>query len=358
MIKAAIMEVNPFHNGHAYFLSQIPKSKDDILIVIISTSIVQRGEFTILNKHDKAKLLLDHHADIVIALPSILANQGGDYFAHHALKILNQLEIDCLYFGSESANLDFLMTNEFHRSNNFARGIYRDKNENFKANDILGVSYLKAINKINPNIQVNLVKRISNDYNDLEINSQIASATSIRKNINKTELIKNVMPSYSQENLQNIDTDLLFSLFKHQLNFVIDTNFNIFLSENNQLLQRLDKLLRQNPQISSLEQLALLAQDKNNSKYKYQRIMINTIFLVEQNFDFTNDFIHLLGFTSSGQKYLKTFKNLNIITTLKNQNSPLALLEKRVTQTYNLITKQSLNHDYQPPVINCDKINE
>ncbi len=358
MIKAAIMEVNPFHNGHAYFLSQIPKEKDDILIVIVSTSIVQRGEFTVLNKHDKARLLLDHHADIVIALPSVLANQGGDYFAYHAIDILNQLKIDKLYFGSESADLKFLKNNQFKRTNNFESGIYNTGNENFLANDILGVSYLSAINQINPKINVGLIKRISNNYNDQEINSSIASATSIRNNMDKPELLQSVMPEYSQQSIQSIDEQLCINLFKHNLAYAIDNKLNIFLSEGGQLLMRLNKILSKHNDINSITELALIASDKNNSKYKYQRIIMNTIFLTTDIQGLTCNYIHLLGFTLKGQAYIKSLNNPNIISSLKHRDTTFANLEKRITKTYNLVTNQQINHDYLPPIINYDKINE
>ncbi len=358
MIKAAIMEVNPFHNGHAYFLSQIPKEKNDILIVIVSTSIVQRGEFTILNKHDKARLLLDNAADIVIALPSIYANQGGDYFAEHAIRILNDLNIDILYFGSETNNLDFLKQTEFKRTNNFTDGIYKVDNEKFNANDILGVSYIKAISKINPEIEVSLIKRINNNYNDTTIESSIASATSIRQNLNKPELLQTVMPSLSQQAIQKIDQDLLFNLFIHNLSYAIDNKLNIFLSEQGQLLIRLARTLKKYPEITNFSDLASTARDKNNSQYKYQRVMINTIFLTTDEFDLSYDFIHLLGFSKKGQQYIKSLNKPEIITSLKHRSTPLAQLEKRITQTYNILTHQQINHDYLPPIINYDKINE
>ncbi|MGL5020670.1 MAG: nucleotidyltransferase family protein, partial [Mycoplasmatales bacterium] len=36
-IIGVIMEINPFHNGHKYFLHQIPKQENDILVAVIST---------------------------------------------------------------------------------------------------------------------------------------------------------------------------------------------------------------------------------------------------------------------------------------------------------------------------------
>ena len=43
-ISAIIAEYNPFHNGHAYHISQTRKNAQDKIIVIMSGNFVQRGE--------------------------------------------------------------------------------------------------------------------------------------------------------------------------------------------------------------------------------------------------------------------------------------------------------------------------
>ncbi len=352
MIKAAIMETNPFHNGHKYFLEQIPKKNDDILIVIVSTTIVQRGEISILNKHEKSRLLLDHNADIVIALPALFANQGGRHFAYHALRILSEFKIDALYFGSESNDLAFLQSQEFNVSKDFKNGIYNQGNENFQSNDILGVSYLRAIKDLNLNITPYPIKRIKNNYNDTVINTSqtIASATSIRNNLNQPQNIVNTMPSGVFEHIKTVNSLQLFGLFKNNLDFCLDYGFSIFLSENNQLLIHLKRIL-QNENIKSIEELVTKAANKNNSKYKYQRVIINTILLVNsEQYNPNYTFIHLLGFSASGQKYIKTLQNPLIVTSLKNKDCFVAQIEKRATNLYNIVTDQQKIHDYLPPV--------
>ncbi len=357
MIKAAIMEINPFHNGHKYFLNQIPKAKDDILIVIFSTTVVQRGEITVLNKHDKAKLLLNHGVDIAIALPFVLANQGADYFADASIHILSKFNIQQLYFGSETNDLDYLINSDFVQSNNFKSGIY-NSNSSVKANDILGMSYLKAIHKHNLAIKPVLIKRIANNYNDTAINGTIASATSIRKNIHDYHAIKDTLPINAFEQLQKIDHELLFKMFCNNLSFCLDNNYHIFLSENNQLLTRLNKVIFNNPNIKTISKLSEACADKNNSKHKYKRIIINTILLVNNNVNLEVEYIQLLGFSTSGRNYLKLLNNKQIVTTLKNEHSDLAKLEIRASKLYNLVTNQNIIHDYLPPIVNYDTINE
>ncbi len=353
MIKATIMELNPFHNGHKYFLEQIPKAENDILIVIISTTIVQRGEISILNKHEKSKLLLDNNVDIVIALPALFANQGGEYFAYHALEILSHFQIDELYFGSESNDINFIKNNNFITTRNFKNGIYNLGNEFFKSNDLLAVSYFKAINKLKMNVQLKPIQRITNNYNDntIDSNQTIASATSIRSNLNQPDLIKNTLPEQSYNACLNINHKLLFNLFLNNLQFCLDHNFLIFLSEKNQLLIRLQRIINKY-NVDNIDDLVYHAADRNNSKYKYQRVIINTILLVSaEKYNSNYSYIHLLGFTTAGQKYLKTLNNPLVTTSLKNHNCFVAQVEKRATNLFNLVTKQNKKHDYLPPVI-------
>ena len=104
-----IAEYNPIHLGHIY---QIKKTKEkfpnSIIILITNATFTQRGNVAILNKWDKTKLCLDNQIDIVIELPFAYATQSADIFASASLKILNELKIDTLIFGSESNNLNKL----------------------------------------------------------------------------------------------------------------------------------------------------------------------------------------------------------------------------------------------------------
>lgn len=339
------MEVNPFHNGHKYFLDQIDINKDDILVAIVSTSIVQRGDITVLNKHDKASLLLDNRVDLVIELPSFYANQGGLYFAKHSINILKEVGITHLYFGSESNNLKKLqeLVNLGVDQLDFKNGLYKTELNNLKSNDILALSYLKAIKDLD--IKPVMIKRINNDYNDTKITGSITSATSIRLNIFDKNII-NTLPKYSYDNIKTINYDQLFVLFINNLYTCIDNNLIIFLSENNQLLFKLKKVYElHNPK--TLKELVDLGCDKNNSKHKLNRIIINTC-LIAQDLEIEYDYIRILGFSTRGRSLMKHKK---IVTSLKNNNSELASYEKRATNLYNLLTNQQIKHDYIKPIV-------
>lgn len=350
-IIGVIMEVNPFHNGHKYFLEQIDKNVDDILICITSTSITQRGELSVLNKHDKARLLLDNRVDLVIELPSVFANQGGLYFAHHAIEYLEKFGITHLYFGSETNNLNQLLeiVNSDITQLDFKNGIYKKELSDLKSNDILGISYLKSIK--NKNIKPVLIKRIANNYNDSNITGLISSATSIRNNLDD-ENTKNCLPTYSYNNIQSINQELLFNIFKVNLQNCINLDIKILLSENNQLLYKMQKVLTNN-NFDNINDFINFACDKNNSKYKLQRIIINVI-LMAKECDYPKEYIKVLGFN---KRVTPLLKMNDITTSLKNVNCRTAEYEKRATNLFNIVSNQNILHDYEKPVIKNGIIN-
>ena len=110
-IIGIIAEYNPFHLGHIYQLKETKRRYPDSLIILITNSyFTQRGDISILNKYDKTKLALDNNIDLIVELPFAYATQSADIFAHGALYILNKLKIDTLIFGSESNNLEKLLS--------------------------------------------------------------------------------------------------------------------------------------------------------------------------------------------------------------------------------------------------------
>ncbi len=327
------MEINPFHNGHEYFLKQARKiAGDNILVCVISTNFVQRGEVSVLTKDVKTNLLLNHGVDIVCELPTVLANQGGEFFALNAVKTLSNFNIDTLIFGSESSDLEQLITSADNlETTTFKDGVHSNLGH-LKSNDILGISYIRASKKLNLNINFELVKRISNNYNDTDVSSKIASATAIRNNLDDMQAIKDTLPSDSLQNIVTINEQLLFELFKINLLNCIDNDIKIFLSENGQLLNRLKSGLDQNP--ASLKELLDLCKDKNNSQYKYQRIVINVILLITDDNYTQYDYVRVLGFNPRGAKFIPK----HAFTNLTDCDNKVATIERRSSHLFSLLT--------------------
>lgn len=345
------MEINPFHNGHLYFLKEAKKiAKDNLLVCVISTNIVQRGEISVLNKKVKTDLLLKNGVDIVCELPAVLANQGGEYFALNALKILKQFNVDSLIFGSENPDVNTLLNQASSIQNDtFANGIHKKLNT-LKSNEILAISYIKAAKNLNLELDFYPIKRINNNYNDTTITSNIASATSIRRNIKNKDLISKSMPLESLDNTLIVNEQTLFNIFKINITNCLDNNIQIFLSEENQLLMRMNSMLTlHNP--NSISELLNLCKDKNNSKYKYSRILINTILLVVDDEYNAEHYVRILGFNNLAAKYIPK----NSFTSLANKHDKISLIEKRASSLFSLVTNNFDYNEYdKKPIIYKD----
>ena len=86
-----VAEYNPFHNGHLYQINKIRELYNDaLIIVILNGNFTQRGDVSVLNKWDKAKICLNY-VDLVIELPTYYGINNADIFSNGALKILNEL---------------------------------------------------------------------------------------------------------------------------------------------------------------------------------------------------------------------------------------------------------------------------
>ena len=108
-IIGIIIETNPFHNGHQYFINEIKRIyHPDLLVAVTSTSFTMRGEVSVLNKFDKTKALLNGGIDVVLEFPFILSTQSSDYFALNAVTILNTFGVNQIVCGCENDNLEFL----------------------------------------------------------------------------------------------------------------------------------------------------------------------------------------------------------------------------------------------------------
>ena len=97
-----VVEYNPFHNGHRYFLRQAKEQTGaDVAVAVMSGNFTQRGEPTIVDKWTRAQAALESGVDLVVELPVFYAAQPAHRFAAGALAILNALQIHQVAFGAE-----------------------------------------------------------------------------------------------------------------------------------------------------------------------------------------------------------------------------------------------------------------
>ena len=335
-IIGIVAEYNPFHNGHIYQIKKIKEMyKDSIIIVILSGLFTERGEISVLSKEEKTKIALDYGVDLIVELPSIYASQSADIFAYEAIKILNELKIDTLVFGSESNDINKLkqiadsqddksfddkLAKEMEKGVSYPVALKNVLNIDFDylPNDLLGISYIKAINKTNNKIEVVSILR-TNSYHDIKLDDSIVSAENIRTKYKNNESISKYTPV---KKLNTIDYDLYFNLLK--IKILTDSHLDEYVDVNEGIENRLIKYIKES---NNLEEFINKVKTKRYSYNKISRMLLHILlgFKKEDNKEYHS--IKVLGFNSNGQKYLNSLKiNIKQDKYIKNQEINNAII--------------------------------
>lgn len=190
-VAGIVVEYNPLHNGHLYHLEKVREITGcDLIVAVMSGNFVQRGEFAITNKWKRAEAAVKAGVNLVIELPFPFVVQSATQFGENAIRLLHMAGCDCVVFGSETNNLEELQEisqlsfNIDNFRENMKKGYsypasYGYMADSYGPNDILGISYLRALQKY-PEMSAYSIKRTS-DYNDDDMSVTYPSAKAIRK---------------------------------------------------------------------------------------------------------------------------------------------------------------------------------
>ena len=373
-----ICEYNPFHNGHLYQIKKIKETyKDSLIIVCLSSCFMQRGEASILNKWDKTRLAIESGVDLVLELPFAFATQYQDIFAKGALTILNHLKIDTLVFGSECNDIELLKNLASiqlkDESYNYLVKRYLDLGLNYptslskalfditgvkldKPNDLLALAYIKEIIKNNYDIEPFSIRRTS-DYHNSNLDSDIVSASTIRKLLKDGVNVNNYLPYNIYDYLSEIDEDKYFALLKYQIINNIDC-LDKFQTVDEGIENRIIKYINM---VNSKEELILKVKSKRYTYNKINRMFthILTNFTKEDAKNLEIEYLRVLGFNTRGKNYLNKIKK-DIGIPIINKYIPNMYkcldIEFRVSLIYSLILKDKgddfLKREYRnKPVI-------
>ena len=98
-----IAEYNPFHLGHKYLMDELRIVTDaERIVVVMSGNSVQRGDFAIVDKFERAREAVLSGADLVLEMPFCYCSQSAEYFAQGGTSILHNLGfVDYICYGSE-----------------------------------------------------------------------------------------------------------------------------------------------------------------------------------------------------------------------------------------------------------------
>ena len=213
-VVGIIAEYNPFHEGHAY---QIQKAKEqcgaEFAVVVMNGDFVQRGEPAILDKYTRTKEALLGGADLIFELPVRFGLSSAGDFAMGGILALNALPfVTHLCFGTETGDLTPLLQAATFlcdepdsyrtRVKHFVKqGILYPKARSLalaaesglptetwdSPNNILGLEYCVALQKLHSKIKPFTIRREGQGYhdNDTPALSDFPSATFLRKQIRK-----------------------------------------------------------------------------------------------------------------------------------------------------------------------------
>ena len=213
-VVGIIAEYNPFHEGHAY---QIQKAKEqcgaEFAVVVMNGDFVQRGEPAIFDKYTRTKEALLGGADLIFELPVRFGLSSAGDFAMGGVLALNALPfVTHLCFGTETGDLTPLLQAATFlcdepdsyrtRVKHFVKqGILYPKASSLalaaesglptetwdSPNNILGLEYCVALQKLHSKIKPFTIRREGQGYhdNDTPALSDFPSATFLRKKIRK-----------------------------------------------------------------------------------------------------------------------------------------------------------------------------
>lgn len=365
-----ICEYNPFHNGHLYHLNYIQKNyKDALIILVMSGEFTERGDLSILNKWEKTNIALEYGIDLVVELPYKYACQSASLFAFGAIKILNELSVNKIVFGSEENNIDKLkeyakkqLDNEYQEKvfKNLANGYNYPQASSLalddllfnKPNDILGLCYIREIIKNNYNIEPISIKR-TNDYNSLELTDKIASATSIREALNNNKNIKKYVPKITYEylNKKRVNLDDYFIFLKYRI-ISEQKEINKYHLVDEKILSRILKYINCT---NNFDDLILKIKSKNITYNHVKRILINILLgITKEDIKNDKDYIRVLGFNKTGKNYLNSIKKdltIPLITSYRNNKNNELNINTKITNIL-MLKNDNLKCEYtNSPII-------
>ena len=374
-VVGLVTEYNPFHNGHLYHLEASKKeTQSDCSIAVMSGHFLQRGEPAIVDKWSRAKVAVESGVDLVIEIPTLYACSSAEYFAYGSAYLLNALGIvDHICFGSEDGKLETIdeitdkllsPSKEFQddlkkflrNGHSFprARSLALNMDFEFKANNILGIEYIKALKTLKSPITPATIKRIHSDYLDENLKGTIASATAIRKHASNLEDIKSFVPTATYDIMKHhhvYKEDLIDLLL-----YKIRTSTLQQMREIHDVSEGLEhKIKKVAERVSSYDELLSGIVSKRFTKTRVQRILVKLLLNIRKD-DFIENhprYIRILAFNDNGKTLIKRMKKtctLPIITNinkiqLDDDAKEMLNLDITATNIYKLLTPDKIGGD-------------
>ncbi len=369
-----VCEFDPFHFGHKYLIDCARAlAENSPIICIMSGNFTQRGECAVIDKYDRAKAAVLCGADLVLSLPVQYSSACAELFARGAVRIAKEISCgdDCaLLFGSESGDIKSLTlcaerisSLEFTKELDKIKGdmqypkkradvykeIYGDDGILSSPNNVLGIEYIKAINKYAPNIRPLTVKRAYAEHNSTKTAGKYASATYIRGKTDTDEYLLHV-PKATHEiykganfpaNIRNAEKIILSKLRNIQGGDYSDCGGGL-----------LEMISDRAKKSSSYDELLQLCATKKYTNAKIRRAILSAVLgISEEDRKEAPSYTLLLGADGVGLEYLsktkKRHRNLCIITKPSDHTSvPQFMLEAEADNLFSFMMPKTAPFNY------------
>lgn len=309
-----VCELNPMHKGHIHLVNQV-KTENTAIIGILSGPFVQRGLPAVIDKWNRAKIAVQNGFDLIVELPEYFVLQSAKYYAEGAVLTLSKFcDLHAIAFSSEKGFDKHVLSDLVEKSNNInvnsnvsIRNALQDEaNVNIPSNAILGIEYIRAVNKFNLNIKTEVFERIGSGYLDSSINSDYPSATALRE-IRKSsfEKVKPFLADGITEDIFPFNTPDLNSLNEYIK--LAEILAPLDLTSSPHFETGMDHRLRNSmDSTKTLEEAFNLSANKKQSISRYRKMLLTAILGIPSLSDISLEtYIRPLAFNDTGRKLLK-----------------------------------------------------
>lgn len=330
-----VAEYNPFHNGHKYLIDTV-KRDGDTVVAVMSGNFVQRGDVAVFDKFTRTVAALQNGADLVVELPVESSLASAKDFAFSAVKILSEIGITHLAFGSESGDceriiravdavcdkrVDAAVKTYLSSGVTYAAALSRAVLEFYgedvcavleNPNDTLALEYLLSIKKLHADITPIAVER-RGAMHDKCGDGEITSAMHIRKLIFGGEDYSQFVPENAYKLYDNCDFAKLQnaqSAVLWQLRQMSAEDFEKYDVSSEGLHNRIYNAVQDAVSIEDLYQKI------KTKRYTLARIKRTVLTATLGTHDMECPYVRVLGFTKSGEMLLKNAK-CDVITSYK-----------------------------------------
>lgn len=375
MAYGIVSEFNPFHNGHRLLIDK----SDDITVSVTSSSFVQRGDVSFINKADKTKAALKYGVDIVLELPAVYSLANAEVFARSSVEILRSVGIvDKLLFGSECGDVNLLKYSISILKNTtvqekikeymegglyYPKAVYNAVKEIYNeetakvfsgANNVLAIEYIKALE--GSTIEPVTLKRVGSGHDSKTVYNNIASGSYIRENFSEKELYA---PDYTITDIAKIEN--IEKLIVYKFSNMTDEQIKNLPDVGEGIENRIVAAVKN---YNTFLEICNAVKTKRYTMARIRRILCCGLLSITKDLQQSSvPYVRILGFTDRGKQYLKEIRSnckIPVIINLCSDYNKLSEVGKKFINTEIIATRlwslasannTILKNDFSQPII-------